>query len=180
MTSIFFKFPCSSPRLPASPRPAPPPPLPRLGPGSVLFNKQDVPGLPGYGVELHQLRAAGHPARGPPTTCCRCTTSASPSPTTWSLPSPSRGTPATTLRPSVTPAQVRHFKCLMLGSLRRNPPRVLRCPPRVLRSPACVLRSPARVLQGPPCLLLFLSGLLVRSSSFFLVRSSSSAVSLYL
>ena len=121
------------------------------------MNKQDVPGLPGHGDGLHQLRADGHPARGPPTTCCRCTTSASPSPTTWSLPSPSRGTPATTLRPSVTPAQVRHFKCLMLGSLRRNPPRVLRCPPRVLWSPACVL-------QGPPCLLLSFSTCPVFSS----------------
>ena len=45
------------------PRPAPPPPLPRLGPGSVLFNKQDVPGLPGHGVELHQLQADGRTPR---------------------------------------------------------------------------------------------------------------------
>ena len=78
----------------------------------TTMNKQDVPGLPGHGDELHHLRAAGHPARGPPTTCCRCTTSSSPSPTTWPSPSPSRWTPlrlpASPL--SVTPAQVPHFK----------------------------------------------------------------------
>lgn len=87
------------------------------------FRMLNIKILPGHCVELHQLRAA---------TCCRCTTSSSPSPMTWSCPSPSRWTPATTLRPSVVPAQVPRFKCLMLGSLRQSPPRVRRGPPRVL------------------------------------------------
>ena len=69
----------------------------------------------GHGVELNQLWADGHPAWGPPSTCCRCTTSSSPSPTTWPSPSRSSWTPLrlSTSLLSVTPALVPHFKWLM-------------------------------------------------------------------